>query len=57
MNEHLHRLYGEKIILWRDLAGRWDRHECEYRELAEARAAMGILAALVTGEVKRGKLQ
>ena len=57
MNEHLHRLYGEKIILWRDLAGRWDRHECEYRELAEARAAMGILAALVMGEVKRGKLQ
>ena len=55
MNEQLHRLYNEKIIQWRDLAGRWDRQECEYRELAEARAAMEILAALVTAEAKRGK--
>ena len=53
MNAALHRLYGEKIILWRNLAGRWDRQECEYRELKEAQAAMEILAALVTGETKR----
>ena len=47
MNEQLHKLYGEKIILWRNLAGRWDRQECEYRELAEAQAAMDVVWALL----------
>ena len=57
MNTRLNTLYTEKIIALRDLAGKWNHQECDYWELAEARAAMEILAALVTGEVKRGKLQ
>ena len=55
MNEQLITLYGEKILRWRNLAGRWDRQECEAQELMEERRAMEILAALVTGEVKRDK--
>lgn len=53
MNTRLHKLYGEKIIQWRDLAGRWDHQECEYREMKQAQGAMEILGALVTGECKR----
>ena len=55
MNTRLSTLYKEKILEWRELALKWDRQECEYQELAEAREAMEILAALVTGEAKRGK--
>ncbi len=57
MNEQLHRLYRrEKIIQWRDtLAGRWNKGECEYREMRQAQGAMEVLAALVTGEAKRQK--
>ena len=55
MKTRLHKLYGEKIILWRNLASRWDRQECEAQEVMEARGAMEILAALVTGEAKRDK--
>ena len=53
MNAALHRLYGEKIILWRNLAGRWDRQECEYRELKEAQAAMEVVWAILVGQEKR----
>ena len=53
MNAALHRLYGEKIIQWRNLAGRWDHQECTRAELKESQAAMEVLAALVTGEAKR----
>ena len=44
MNTRLNTLYRKKIIAWRDLAGRWDRQECEAQELMEARGAMEILA-------------
>ena len=52
-NTHLNTLYNERIIAWRDLAGRWDRQECEYREMAEARAAMDVVGALLVGMEKR----
>ncbi len=54
MNDRLNILYKQKILDWRELALRWDRQECECQELMEARGAMEILAALVTGEAKRG---
>ena len=57
MNTRLHTLYKEKILEWRELALKWESQECEAQELMEARGAMEILAALVTGEAKRGKLQ
>jgi len=50
VNTRLHRLYGEKIIQWRNLAGRWDRQECTRVELKEAQATMEVLAALVSGK-------
>ena len=53
MGTSLNTLYKEKIIAWRNLAVKWDHQECECQELMEARRAMEILAALVTGEVKR----
>ena len=53
MNTRLNTLYNEKIIAWRDLAGRWDRQECEYRELAEAQAAMEVVGALLVGMEKQ----
>jgi len=55
MNTSLNTLYKEKILQWRNLALKWDHQECEAQELMEARGAMEILAALVTGEVKRDK--
>ena len=53
MNDQLHKFYGEKIIQWRELAGRWDLQDCKAQELMEARGAMEILAALVTGDAKK----
>ena len=53
MNTHLHTLHHEKIICWRDLARRWERQECEYREL-EAKAAVDVVWALLVGMEKKG---
>ena len=55
MFEQLNKLYREKIVQWRDLAGRWNKGECDYKEMRQAQGAMEILAALVTGEAKRQK--
>ncbi len=49
MNTRLNILYNEKIIAWRDLAGKWNHQECDYWELAEARAAMEVVGALLVG--------
>ena len=53
MNTSLNTLYTEKIIAWRDLAGKWNHQECEYWELAEAQAAMDVTGALLVGMEKR----
>ena len=55
-NSDLHTLYKEKILEWRDLAIRWDRQECDYRELAEAPAAMEVIGALLLGMARRDGL-
>ena len=53
LTDQLHRLYDEKIDRYSEFAGKWDRQECEYWELAEARSAMEIVAAILTRMEKR----
>lgn len=56
MNDRLNNLYKEKITSSGEtLPPNWDRQECKAQELMEARGAMEILAALVTGEAKGEK--
>jgi len=48
-------IYKERIAQYAELAGKWNRRECEHWELAEARSAMEILDAILTGMDKRRK--